>query len=110
MHFGLDESAHKQAALLDIDIVRKYFSQKLTYIKIRNFTEKLRGAPKTYSPLWCGKYSIPFGLLTMNKVINEIEGKKLTGKMFSYSNSWMEGVIPVKHTNLGITAPFSIEH
>jgi hypothetical protein len=50
-----------------------------------------------------------FGLLTINKVVDKI-GKKLTGKVFEYSDTWTEGVLPVKGTEMGITAPYSLKH
>ena len=110
MHFGLDKNAHTLATENDVRVAKKYLSGILTEEKIKGFADELWGKTKNYAPLWCGKYSIPFGLLTINKIIKETTGKKLSGTEYKYSDSWTEGVIPVKHTNLGLTAPFSFKH
>ena len=44
------------------------------------------------------------------KIIKMVSGKNLDGKLFDYSDSWTEGVIPIKHTHMGLTAPFSLKH
>ena len=50
-----------------------------------------------------------FGLLTISKIVNET-GKKMTGKVFKYSNTWTEVVLSVKGTKIGISAPYSLKH
>ena len=32
------------------------------------------------------------------------------GKLFKYSDTWTEGVLTVKGTKMGITAPYSLKH
>lgn len=59
---------------------------------------------------WCGKYDIPFGLLTINKTMQKAAGRGIQGKVLSYSDSYSEGVIPLKKAGFGITAPFSLKH
>jgi hypothetical protein len=49
------------------------------------------------------------GLLTVNKVVAK-SGKILTGELFNYSDTWTGGVLPVKGTEMGITAPYSLKH
>ncbi len=110
--FGTDKRAHTKATKLDMKIARADLAGTLTEKKVYNLTQYLWGKHDIsyHPPLWCGKYSVPFGLLTTNKIIEDISGKKLTGKVFAYSDTWTEGVIPIKHTNLGTTAPFSLKH
>jgi hypothetical protein len=36
--------------------------------------------------------------------------KKLEGKILRYSDTFTEGVLPIKGTELGTTAPFSLKH
>ncbi|MCH7772036.1 MAG: hypothetical protein IIA49_13640 [Bacteroidetes bacterium] len=50
-----------------------------------------------------------FDLLTFSKIANET-GEKMTGKVFKYSNTWTEVVLPVKGTKMGISAPYSLKH
>ncbi len=110
MHYGLDENAHLKATGNDVRVARKYLSGIMTNDNIKDFTGELWGNTKNYAPLWCGKYSIPFGLLTIKKVIEATTAKNLSGEIFKYSDSWTEGVIHIKHTKLGLTAPFSLKH
>jgi AmmeMemoRadiSam system protein B len=111
--FGIDEKGHQMATDLDRQIIRQYLSGKMTNNKIKNLTKQLWG--KTYqhyhNTLWCGKFSIPFGLLTIQKTISKLyKNHHLKGKLFAYSDTYSEGVIPLKKPGFGITAPFSLQH
>ncbi len=110
--YGEDEAAHSKGTDNDKRIAKNAFNGILTKNKIEILAKKLWGKPmdNPSSPVWCGKYSIPFGLLTIWKVIKRAYSKELNGNIYKYSDSWMEGVIPIKHTNLGLTAPFSLKH
>jgi AmmeMemoRadiSam system protein B len=110
--YGEDEAAHSDGTDNDKRIAKAAFTGSLNANKIQNLTKELWAKPidNPPSPVWCGKYSIPFGLLTISKVINNVTGEKLNGVIYKYSDSWSEGVIPIKHTNLGLTAPFSLKH
>jgi hypothetical protein len=52
----------------------------------------------------------PFGLLTAEKLIRRAENKGLSGKLFRYSDTYSEGVLPLKKMGMGTTAPFSLRH
>lgn len=110
--YGEDEAAHLKATENDKRISGNAFNGILTKGKIENLTKELWGKPTGTppSPVWCGKFSIPFGLLTISKIIKRINGYELNGIVYKNSDSWTEGVIPIKHTNMGLTAPFSLKH
>ena len=59
---------------------------------------------------WCGKYDIPFGLLAISKTMQKTTGHSLKGQIFRYSDTYSEGVLPLKKAGFGITAPFSLKH
>jgi Predicted dioxygenase len=109
---GLNTYAHLKATDNDKRISETYFKGELSKEKIFNLTSELW--PDTIqnkiTPLWCGRYSIVFGLLTTIKIIHDITGKSLSGNAVLYSDSWTNGVIPLKGTHMGITAPFSLKH
>lgn len=109
--YGLDENAHQLATDNDKRIAAETFNGSVTDNKIKKLSGELwqEAGVKTECPLWCGKYSTVFGLLTINKIVVEF-GSKLTGKVFKYSDTWTEGVLPVKGTKMGITAPYSLKH
>ena len=111
--FGEDERAHRLGTGSDKKIAETYLSGKITKSKIAGLAGKLWGATyKDYGDrVWCGKYAIPFGLLTILKVVLSIEsGKSLTGDVLLYTDTYSEGVIPLKKPGYGITAPFSLKH
>jgi MEMO1 family protein len=59
---------------------------------------------------WCGKYSIPFGLLTIGKAVKKTTGRNLHGRLLAYSDTYSSGVLPLKKAGFGITAPYSLKH
>jgi AmmeMemoRadiSam system protein B len=112
--YGLDEEAHLVVTDNDKRIAAEAFDGFVSKNKIKNLSDKLW--PETSinpsasnCPLWCGRYSVVFGLLTINNIVIE-SGRKLIGKVFKYSDTWSEGVLPIKGTDMGITAPFSLKH
>lgn len=110
--YGEDETAHKQATDRDKEIGNAVFNGEMNMATVREVAEDFWPELKVNKicPLWCGRYPIPFGLMTTINVVNEISGKKMMGKFLGYSDSWTEGVLPVFHTNMGLTAPFSLKH
>ena len=100
--YGEDENAHKQATDRDKQIAAQCINTFITDESIKNLTDELWNSNPV--PVWCGRFSIPFGLLTISKVAELTAGKKVEGKLFKYSDTVTEGVLPVKNTKLGLTA------
>lgn len=111
--FGDGKQAHQKGTAYDRQLTTDYLEGAILTKKIRTLTEKLWGKHFTGygDTLWCGKFSIPFGLLTVSHIVNKLGMKKdLKGKIFDYSDTYSQGVMPLKGTGMGITAPFSLEH
>lgn len=110
--FGEGESAWEKALSFDRRLIDNYLTGIIDEGKIRGLTGELWG--KTYldykNSYWCGKYSIPFGLLTVEKIVKETTNKKICGKLFRFSDTYSEGVLPLKKIGIGTTAPFSLKH
>ncbi len=102
--FGEDAKAHQEATAQDRRIAHQDLDGALTSKKVDDLTIQLKNI------VWCGKYSVPFGLLTTEKVIEKSMHRTLDGKLLRYSDSYTEGVIPLKGTGMGTTAPFSLKH
>ncbi|MCX6122565.1 MAG: AmmeMemoRadiSam system protein B [Ignavibacteriales bacterium] len=102
--FGDDSIAHAEGTKRDRQIADKYLAGAIQSEKIRNFTLEMKNF------VWCGKFSVPFGLLATQKTLQLLSGKTLTGIIFRYSDSYTEGIIPLKQTGMGTTAPFSLKH
>jgi AmmeMemoRadiSam system protein B len=109
--YGLNEEAHNVAVANDKRIADQIFNGTVTKNRIQKLSDELwpEAGIKQYCPLWCGRYAVVFGLFTVSKVVNE-NGKKLSGKVLRYSDTWTGGVLPVKGTSMGITAPYSLKH
>ncbi len=110
--FGEGEKARETALKLDQHLIRTYLTGIIDSGKIKGLTKELWG--ETYldyrNTYWCGKYSIPFGLLTVEKIMALTMEKKINGMLFRFSDTYNEGVLPLKKTGMGTTAPFSIRH
>jgi AmmeMemoRadiSam system protein B len=109
--YGMEEEGHKIATNNDIRIADETFNGQVSKDKIKNFSNELwtEAGFNENCPLWCGRYPIVLGLLTINKIVTTT-GKKLAGKVFKYSDTWTGGVLSVKGTGMGITAPYSLKH
>lgn len=110
--FGEGQEAWEKGLAFDRQLIASYLTGPIDDRKVAGLTGELWG--KTYldykNSYWCGKYSIPFGLLTTTRVIAKATGKNISGKLFRYSDTYSEGVLPLKKIGLGTTAPFSLRH
>jgi len=102
--FGEDAKAHEEATANDRRIAHKDLDGTLTSEKVSDLTLEMKNT------VWCGKFSVPFGLITTEKIIEKDTSKSLDGKVLRYSDSYTEGVIPLKNTGMGTTAPASYKH
>ncbi len=102
--FGDDKSAHERATEQDKQLCDTFIAGTLTTDKIRDLDRHLDNV------VWCGRYSIPFGLLTVRKTMDLLGTGSITGITLRYSDSFTEGAIPLKGTGMGTTAPFSLKH
>ncbi len=102
--YGEDAKAHEEATANDRRIAHTDLDGTLTPAKVKDLTVQLKNI------VWCGKFSVPFGLLTSEKIIKKLTGKHLGGKVLRYSDSYTESVLPIKGTGMGTTAPASYKH
>jgi AmmeMemoRadiSam system protein B len=108
--YGLDESAHKIAIDEDKKIAAN-FNKQINDSVITLISKELwpETKHKNIYPLWCGRYPIVAGLMIMKKLSDKLS-KQLTGKLFCYSDTFTERVLPFSKSIMGITAPFSLRH
>jgi MEMO1 family protein len=102
--YGEDAKAHQEATDNDRRIARRDLDGVLTPEKVDDLTAQLKDI------VWCGKFSVPFGLLTAEKVMKNLTGQQLSGKVLRYSDSYTESVLPLRGTGMGTTAPASYKH
>jgi hypothetical protein len=110
--YGMDLNAHKIATENDQRIIKENFTGKINHDKVLRITKELwpDSTNQKPIPLWCGRYPIVMGLLTIDKVMNNLTDKGISGKLFKYSDSMTERVLPIKNTSMGLTAIFSPKH
>ncbi len=108
--YGLDSAAHRIATSNDRRILNSYINAKITGRDLKELTGEIWHNNSKPIPLWCGRYPIIFGLLTVRKIVKTIAGKEIEGKLFKYSDTLTQGKLPIKGTHLGLTAPVSTKH
>jgi AmmeMemoRadiSam system protein B len=64
--------------------------------------------PDTYRWTWCGRFSVPFGLLLLQRVTRGL-GQPV-GHPVAYATSVSAPELPVRDTGLGATAPATLSH
>lgn len=109
--YGLDLNAHNIATNEDKRIIKQNLETEIDSNSIKNlFNEIVPNDSKKIFPLWCGRFPVTFGLMTIEKIVAELNQKKLEGKLFRYSDSLTEKVLPFENTSMGLTAIFSPKH
>ncbi len=110
--YGADSTGYQKAVAHEHEIIDECFTGELTEQKLLKFN-LLTVAPddyKKYRWTWCGRYSVPFGLLTAI-YLNELYGKKpLKNTLTHYCNSIDHPHSKVDDIGMGQTAPANIHH
>ncbi len=96
--YGLDKKAHKEATHRDREIAESHFNCEITTADINKLSHQIWKSKDNEKviPLWCGRYPIIFGLTAANKIVHKLNGSKLEGQLFKYSDTKTEGVLPIQ--------------
>ena len=109
--FGVDSAGYRQTVDYEQHIMYHMLAGELSPGKIKAFSTctVLESDYHEYKWTWCGRYSVPLGLLTAYK-ISEIKNEPLTGIPVGYSTSIANNPIPVSDLGMGVTAPAKLTH
>ncbi len=110
--FGADSAGYRQAVAFEHQIIDDCLSGGLAEAKIKKFTEYTVQTDdfRQYKWTWCGRYSVPFGLL-FSLYWQQIEtGQPLNGTFLGYATSIDHPKLPVDDLGMGVTAPANIRH
>ena len=109
--YGADTSGYEKALQYERSLIDSTLTGAMTTKKIRDFyySTVKKGNYKEYKWTWCGRFSIPFGLLTSIN-LSEQKGDTLSGVLIDYSTSIADKAIPVDDIQMGHTAPANIRH
>ncbi|WP_373057663.1 AmmeMemoRadiSam system protein B [Zunongwangia sp. H14] len=110
--YGTDILGTAKARQKDLDISNEFLSGTIDNEKIRDFTKATVQEKdyKEYKWTWCGRYSVPFGLLLANNLNLLLDGNPLYGKKIDYRSSIHNTHIEVKDIGMGTTAPANTQH
>lgn len=110
-YFGADENGYKLAVNHELEIINTSLTGNISADKIKKFVDFTVSKEnyKDYIWTWCGRYSVPFGLLTVFNLEN-LTNENLTGTLVKYATSIDHPHVPVSNLNMGETAPSNIHH
>ena len=109
---GTDAAGTEKARQMDLEIIGKCLTNGLTNDKIRLFTEYTvkKEDYKEYKWVWCGRYSVPFGLSFANKLNRLENGKDLAGTFLGYQTSIDHPLIEVEDIGMTVSALSTNRH
>jgi len=110
--FGVDDKGTEKARQMDIEIINSCLIDDIASEKIKLFTEYTvqQEDYKEYKWVWCGRYSVPFGLDFANKLNILVNEKPLTGTFMHYQSSIDHELIKVEDLGMGTTAIATQKH
>ena len=105
---GVD--AYSKATARDVSILRA-LAGPLEAAKARRFYETCVNpeSPADYRVTWCGRFSIPLGLVALSRLGRDL-GVPLEARPLAYATSVGAPELPVRGDGLGETAPANLYH
>lgn len=111
--YGADEGGHRKAVEHDLGIMRETLEGEIRPAKTALFTRHTVREDdfRDYSWTWCGRYSVPFGLLACHELQRALGAPPLNGQSLGYATSIDSPRIKVEDLDgMGVTAPASLRH
>jgi len=110
--FGVDSTGYKKAVALEHEIMDSSFKGTITPDKAKKFFDYTlsHNDYKKYKWTWCGRYSVPFGMLTSSYLTKELNNKPLKGIPLGYATSIDHPKLSVEDIGMGHTAPANQRH
>lgn len=107
--YGCDSSGYKNAIAFERQLISECLDKTIVSEKIKSFTAHtvMDADFREYKWTWCGRYSVPFGLLTS---LNMAGDTGLSGSFLCYKNSIDHEPIRVHDLGLGVTALANLHH
>ncbi len=110
--YGCDDKGYHSARAHEMEIINGCLTGTMNPEKPKKFTQfTLREEDyKAYKWTWCGRYSVPFGLLTIMKMQAAESRKPLEGIFTGYGTSLDEPRLKVNDIGMGKTADATMHH
>jgi MEMO1 family protein len=109
--YGCDQTGYKSAVDHEYKILNDCFRVPDSLGAKRFFDYTVKSDDwHEYHWTWCGRYSVPFGILTAYR-LQQLSGAKVLKKILTdYSTSISHPPLKVDDLNMGTTAPANIHH
>ena len=111
--YGVDDSGYRAAVAHDRAIMDECFAGALAAEKARLFSSHTVREDdwREYKWTWCGRYSVPFGMLVSHELQRELDAPPLEGKVLGYATSIDMPHVKVDDLDgMGVTAPANMRH
>lgn len=111
--YGTDAKGYDEALRHEARILADCFSGPLAPDRIERFTRHTLADHdhREYKWTWCGRYSVPLGLLTAWHLAQMQGGAPLLGTVLGYATSLGDQRIAVEDLDgMGVTAPATLRH
>ncbi len=108
--FGSDTAGYLQAIRYEHKLITGYLVPHTSREKLKGFHSQLVDQNLQYKWTWCGRNSLPFGLLTALALQKSLKTPVLHGTLKDYSTSISRLPLPVEDLGMGRTAPASLRH
>jgi AmmeMemoRadiSam system protein B len=111
--YGTDSLAYKQAVAHEHQIIQECLAGDVKPEKVKRFTQYTVDPNDyhTYKWTWCGRYSVPMGMITGWHLQNEIPGAlPLQGMALDYCTSIDHPLIQVDNLGMNVTAKAYLRH
>jgi AmmeMemoRadiSam system protein B len=104
--------AYTKATARDRDLLTGPFAGPVTTQKVRTLYETFvdPAGPDTYRLSWCGRFSIPFGMLLLRRTAEAMGLPPPVGMPVAYATSVGAPELRVRAVGLGETAPANLYH
>jgi AmmeMemoRadiSam system protein B len=110
-YFGNDSIAYLKTKVFEKQIIEQCFLNGLSMEKIKRFVDYtvMENDYREYKYTWCGRYSVPFGLLVSLELKN-LYNIDLKDYFIGYSTSIDKAPLDTTGLGIGFTAPANLRH
>jgi AmmeMemoRadiSam system protein B len=110
--FGTDSTGLNRARSLEMEIIDSCLKGEVEPARIERFVNYTvqESDHREYKWTWCGRYSVPFGLLMSHELSISTGTAGLSGTFIGYANSIDHPHLKVDDVGMGTTAPAYNRH
>ncbi|MFH1862974.1 MAG: AmmeMemoRadiSam system protein B [bacterium] len=111
--FGADVLGYQRAVQQDLNLAENYLSGELHRDKLKSFFYECVNPEDItqYRITWCGRFSVPFGLNVLSRLLESSRLPPAQGVLLDYGDSVSEASLEIEGLGgLGVTAPNNFHH